>query len=237
MSSSTPSSSASLRIKELSSDDRPREKAMRQGISALSDTELLTIAIGSGKPGLSALDMARGMLKTAGGRLSGIRAQSIHALISNNPGIGPAKAVSIAAAFELGVRARDEMPPEQPKVTGARGAYNYIRRFIEALPTEQFWVITLSRSGHVTGSFRISEGGTSSTIVDVKVLMKNVLDRMAESIILAHNHPSGNLRPSVQDRDVTRRVKGACEIFGVNMLDHIIVGPSSFFSFNDEGIL
>ncbi len=234
---SAPYGAPTIRIKELSADDRPREKALSRGIAALTDTELLTIAIGSGQPGLSALDMARGMLRNVGGRLSGIRAQSIHALIRNNPGIGPAKAVTIAAAFELGVRARDEMPPEQPKVTGPEVVYNYIRRYLETLANEQFWVITLSRSGHITGAFRLSEGGTSSTVVDVKVLMKNVLDRMAENIILAHNHPSGNMTPSTQDCDLTARIKSACDIFGVKLLDHIIVGPASFYSFHSEGRL
>lgn len=228
---------SALRIHDLSDDDRPREKALRHGIAALTDTELLTIAIGSGLPGTSALDLARAMLHNAGGRLSGIRAQSIHSLKKNNPGIGPAKAVSIAAAFELGVRCRDEMPDEMPVIRSSRNIYDFIRRRLESLPNEQFWVITLSRANKVTDTIRISDGGTSSTVVDVKLLMKQVVDRLAEGVILVHNHPSGNLSPSAQDRDLTSRIKGACDIFGIRLLDHIIVTPTGYMSFADEGIL
>jgi len=226
-----------LRIHDLSDDDRPREKALRHGISSLTDTELLTICIGSGLPGLSALDMARGMLNVAGGKLSGIRTQSIHSMIKNNPGVGPAKAVSIAAAFELGVRCRDESRDEKVQVRSSRDIYDYMRYRVEALPNEQFWVITLSRANHITGEFRVSDGGTSSTVVDVKLLMKQVVDRIADGIILVHNHPSGTMKPSAQDRDLTRRIKGACELFGVRLLDHVIIGPDAYFSFQDEGIL
>ncbi|MCM1029038.1 MAG: DNA repair protein RadC [Pseudoflavonifractor sp.] len=237
MTPDTPKSSPSIPIRELNDDDKPREKALQHGISALSDTELLTIAIGSGMPGLSALDMARGMLRVAGGKLSGIRSQSLHAMIRSNPGIGPAKAVSIAAAFELGIRCRDEQPLEQPKVDDSNVAYNYIRRYMEWLANEQFWVMTLSRANRITGCFRVSDGGTAATVVDVKILMKNVVDRLASGIILAHNHPSGNMLPSEQDKSLTRKIKGACELFDIRLLDHIIVGPSSYISFLDKGLI
>lgn len=226
-----------LRIHDLSDDDRPREKALKHGISSLTDTELLTICIGSGLPGLSALDMARSMLKVAGGKLSGIRTQSIHSMIKNNPGVGPAKAVSIAAAFELGVRCRDESRSEKVQVRSSRDVYDYMRYRVEALPNEQFWVVTLSRANHITGELKLSDGGTASTVVDIKLLMKEVVDRLAESIILVHNHPSGSMKASTQDRDLTRRIKGACELFGIKVLDHVIIGPTGYYSFQDEGIL
>lgn len=225
-----------IRITDLKEDDRPREKAMARGISSLSDAELLAIAIGSGLPGRSAISVARSMLSASDGKLSGIRRQSIPALIRNNPGIGPARAVAIAAAFELGVRCRDEKTDtEPPVVQSSKVVYEYMRRELESLPNEEFWYLTLSRSNRITGRYRLSAGGTSMTVVDVKLLMKDVVDRIADCIVLVHNHPSGNMQPSVQDRDLTRRIKGACELFGIRLLDHIIIGPDSYYSFCDNG--
>lgn len=226
-----------LRIQDLTDDDRPREKAMKLGIKALTDTELLTICIGSGMPGLSALDMAKGMLAVAGGKLTGIRSQSIHEMIKKNLGVGPAKAVSIAAAFELGTRCQAETPAVKPRIKCSADIYNYMRHRLEDLSNEQFWVVLLSRSNSVTGEFRVSDGGTTATVVDIKLLMKQVVDRLAESIVLVHNHPSGNMIPSAQDCDLTRRIKGACDLFGIRVLDHVIIGPDSFYSFQDEGKL
>ena len=226
------------RITDLKEDDRPREKAMAHGIASLSDAELLTIAIGSGLPGRSALSVARAMLSAVDGKLSGIRSQSIHALIKNNPGIGPARAVAIAAAFELGMRCRDEQRSDgPPQVTCSRVVYDYIRGKIESLPYEQFWCITLSRSNRITGQFNLSSGGLAATVVDVTLLMKQAVDRLASGIILVQNHPSGNMTASVEDRKITSRIKAACEIFGIRLLDHLIIGPGGFMSFNDEGIL
>lgn len=233
-----PRPKAEFRIQDLSPDDRPREKALAKGIAALSDTELLTIVIGAGLPGKSAIDVARTMLQNAGGKLSGIRIQSIHELIRRNSGIGPARAVSIAAAFELGVRCRDErQTDENPIVKTPDVAYQYIRSRIEASVIEHFYVITLSQSNRITGCFKVSDGGMSSTMVDVKVLIRMVVDRLAAGIILVHNHPSGNTAASPQDQSLTRRIKDACDIFGIKLLDHLIVTPETYTSFRNEGWL
>lgn len=227
-----------LRISDLKEDDRPREKALASGIGALSDAELLAIAIGSGLPGRSAISVARTMLSAAGGKLTELRSQSIHSLIRNNPGIGPARAVAIAAAFELGARCHYEHDSsEPPVVTDARVVYNYIRRELETLPHEEFWCLTLSRANRITSRFRVSSGGLSATVVDVTLLMKAVVDRLAAAIILVHNHPSGNLNPSAEDIRLTQRIKGACDLFGIRLLDHLIVTAAGFFSFTNEGRL
>ncbi len=227
-----------LRISDLKEDDRPREKALARGIKALSDAELLTIVIGSGLPGQSALSLARSMLAEAGGKLSDVRSQSIHAMIRNNPGIGPARAVAIAAAFELGVRSYIESKESEPPVAASsRVIYDHIRHELEDLPNEEFWCLTLSRSNRITGRFRLSSGGLSSTVVDITLLMKGVIDRLACGIIVVHNHPSGNLKPSSQDIDLTKKIKGACDIFGIRLLDHLIITQRGYFSFCDEGRL
>lgn len=226
-----------IRMTDLSEEDRPREKAMTHGIASLSNTELLTIVIGSGLPGTSALSVAQKMLHDVDNKLSGLRSQSIRALIRNHRGIGAARAVSIAAAFELGVRCRDEQPDEKPQIKCSADIYSYIRGRLEEEPREHFVVLTLSRSNRITGCYKVSEGGTTATVVDVKLLMKEALERLAENIVLVHNHPSGNLKPSLQDIDLTRRIKGAAELFGIRVLDHIIIGRSGYYSFSDEGKL
>ena len=226
-----------IRMTDLSEEDRPREKAMTHGIASLSNTELLTIVIGSGLPGTSALSVAQKMLRDVDNKLSGLRSQSIRALIRNHRGIGAARAVSIAAAFELGVRCRDEQPDEKPQIKCSADIYSYIRGRLEEEPREHFVVLTLSRSNRITGCYKVSEGGTTATVVDVKLLMKEALERLAENIVLVHNHPSGNLKPSPQDIDLTRRIKGAAELFGIRLLDHIIIGRSGYYSFSDEGKL
>lgn len=226
-----------IRMTDLSEEDRPREKAMTHGIASLSNTELLTIVIGSGLPGTSALSVAQKMLHDVDNKLSGLRSQSIRALIRNHRGIGAARAVSIAAAFELGVRCRDEQPDEKPQIKCSADIYSYIRGRLEEEPREHFVVLTLSRSNRITGCYKVSEGGTTATVVDVKLLMKEALERLAENIVLVHNHPSGNLKPSPQDIDLTRRIKGAAELFGIRVLDHIIIGRSGYYSFSDEGKL
>lgn len=227
-----------LRITDLKEDDRPREKALARGIKTLSDAELLTIAIGSGLPGRSALSVARAMLTGVGGKLSELRKQSIHSLIRNNPGIGPARAVAIAAAFELGARCNDEKEDSTPpQIRSSRDIYSYIRHELEDLPNEEFWCLTLSRSNRITSRFRLSSGGMAATVVDVTLLMKAVIDRMACGIIIVHNHPSGNLNPSPQDLDLTRRIKGACELFSIRLLDHLIITPTSYTSMADNASL
>ncbi|MDE5626545.1 MAG: hypothetical protein K2I58_01150, partial [Candidatus Amulumruptor sp.] len=154
-----------IRMTDLSEEDRPREKAMTHGIASLSNTELLTIVIGSGLPGTSALSVAQKMLRDVDNKLSGLRSQSIRALIRNHRGIGAARAVSIAAAFELGVRCRDEQPDEKPQIKCSADIYSYIRGRLEEEPREKFVVLTLSRSNRITGCYKVSEGGTTATVV------------------------------------------------------------------------
>ncbi len=196
-------------IQDLAADDRPREKAMRNGIKTLSKAELIAIIFGNGIKGKSVLTMSQELLARNGGSLSTLARKSIKELVKENPGIGPAKAIALAAAIELGMRCRDESPTERPRITGSKSVYSLIRSKLELLNHEEFWVIVLTRSNHVLDMFRLSQGGTAGTVVDSKLLFKRVVEcgDVAASIVLVHNHPSGTLKPSVEDDRLTAKIK------------------------------
>lgn len=227
------------RITDLNNDDKPREKAIKHGIASLSNTELLAIIIGSGMPGQSVLDLSREMLADAGNKLSLLSCQSIEEMSRKNRGVGPAKAVSVAAAFELGRRCVAEMPQQLPQIRTSADINSYLRANtrLDMIENEEFWAVFLSRSNRVKLARRVSMGGTNSTVVDVKIIMKLAVDSLCEGLILAHNHPSGARRPSVNDIELTRNIKSACEIFGIRLLDHLIITKKEFYSFCDEGTL
>lgn len=227
------------RISDLDNDDKPREKAIKHGIASLSNAELLAIIIGSGLPGQSVLDLSREMLADAGNRLSVLSRQTIDEMSRKNRGVGPAKAVGLAAAFELGRRCVAEMPQELPQIRSSADIDRYLRANtrMDMIDNEEFWVVFLSRSNKVKLARRVSMGGTAATVVDVKIIMKWAVDSLCEGMILAHNHPSGTLQPSVQDIELTRKIKSACDIFGIRLLDHLIITKSEFYSFSDRGTL
>lgn len=222
------------RIADLANDDKPREKALKNGIRALSDTELIAILLGGGIPGKSVIDLSKEMYHAYGDSLTTMARQSIRDITRSFNGIGPAKAVTLAAAFELGARRQAEHITKQA-IRGADDAYQAIRDKIENLPVEEFWILILSRSNNIIATEHISIGGTAATLVDVKVIAKRAIEHMASSIILAHNHPSGNLQPSSADDALTEKVRKACSLIDVVVLDHIIVGPNGFYSYADTG--
>lgn len=226
-------------IQDLAADDRPREKAMCNGIKTLSKAELIAIIFGNGIKGKSVLTMSQELLARNDGRLSTLARKSIKELVKENPGIGPAKAIALAAAIELGMRCRDESPTERPRITGSKSVYSLIRNKLELLNHEEFWVIVLTRSNHVLDMFRLSQGGTAGTVVDSKLLFKKVVEcgDVAASIVLAHNHPSGTLKPSVEDDRLTAKIKEGGKLLDLQVLDHIIVTHESYYSYNDEGRL
>ena len=220
------------RIADLSEDDRPREKAIRNDIRTLSNSELLAIILGGGMAGKSVMDLSREMLGKADNSLERLSRMPIAELCRSFKGVGPAKAVSLAAAFELGIRCRDEKTSQNDVVRSSKDAYSYMRRYLERLDREEFWIMTLSRSNRITDAVCISKGGTS---VDIKLLMKTAVDKLASGIIAVHNHPSGNLRPSAEDDRLTDKIKEAAKLLDMRLLDHIIIAGDDYYSYTDNG--
>lgn len=225
-----------LSIKQWASGDQPREKLVLQGARALSDAELLAILIGSGTRDLSAVELARKILALSSNNLSELGRLSINEF-TNLKGVGEAKAVTILAALELG-RRRDGLEPEMKRtITTSRDASNLFIGFLADIPHEEFWIAYLNRSNKLIEKSLLSRGGISGTVIDVKLIMKKSVELLASSIIVCHNHPSGNLKHSNEDLKITRKIMGASEMLDVKLLDHIIVAGNNYFSFADEGLI
>ncbi|MBQ7042670.1 MAG: DNA repair protein RadC [Muribaculaceae bacterium] len=225
------------RISDLDDSDKPREKALAQGIRSLSNAELLAIVFGSGLPGKSVIQLSQEILGSCNNRLSRLSRMSIHEVVNKYNGIGPAKAISLAAAFELGCRCRDEEVTDDPMIRQSSDVYNIMRNRLERLNYEEFWILMLSRSNRVISEERLSQGGTASTVVDIKLLLKSVIDKLASGIILVHNHPSGNCNPSNEDDRLTHRIKEAATLLDIKLFDHIIITPNSYYSYTDNSRL
>lgn len=223
-------------IKSWAVDDRPREKLEDKGRTSLSDAELLAILLGTGTKEISAVDLSKQILRSVKGNLNELGKLSITELIEFK-GIGKAKAISIAAALELGRRRRKQLAIERTKITGSKDVFEYIHPELEDKPYEEFWVIFLNRANSIIDSEIISRGGVSGTVVDPKIVFRAALQRLASSIILCHNHPSGNLKPSDSDRKLTRKVVEAGKLVEINVLDHLIIGDNAFFSFADHRMI
>lgn len=217
-------------------EDRPREKMLLKGREALSDAELLAILLGSGTRGISAVDLAREILKSVHNNLHELGRRSIHDL-KQFKGMGEAKAITIAAALELGRRRQVADLRERPSITCSRDAYHFIAPLIADLPHEEFWLLMLNRRNEVIRHERISSGGMHTTTVDPKILFQKALMAQAAAIIAVHNHPSGSPKPSQQDIELTQRLRAAGKALQLPLLDHIIVGERAYYSFADEGLL
>jgi len=228
-----------VRITDLKADDRPREKAIRLGVKSLSDAELIALELGMGLPGMSALDMSRVMLEQCGNSLVKLASMPVREMMRRFKGVGEAKAVGLAAAFELGLRCRSELERMEPvrSVRASTDAYTFIRGDIEMLPYEEFWVLLLSRANVIMAKRLIGRGGVSATVVDIKLILREAIDHLASGIILVHNHPSGNIAPSGEDDRITRRVVEASALLDIKVLDHIIVSAKGYYSYNDNGRL
>ncbi|NCD70902.1 RadC family protein [Mucilaginibacter agri] len=225
-----------ISIKAWAEEDRPREKLNAQGRRALSDAELIAILIGSGNRDESAVELSKRILHHYDNDLNKLGKVSV-AELSKFKGIGEAKAISIIAALELG-RRRGETEAKVPDIiTGSRSAWQILRRHLVDLNHEEFWILLLGRNNKVIGKELISKGGLSGTVADPKVIFHVALQHQASSIILAHNHPSGNLKPSQQDIDLTKRLYQAGKILEINVFDHLIITDEGFLSFADEGLL
>jgi len=223
-------------IKDWSADDRPREKMLLKGKDALSDAELIAILIGSGNRRESAVELSRRILTSSRNSLSALSRLSIEELSQFN-GIGNAKAIAIVAALELGRRKRLAKAMPEEGVKYSKDVFELMQPRIGDLPHEEFWVIYLNNANKVIHTAQLSKGGITGTLVDVRLLLKEALVNSATAIILSYNHPSGTLRPSTADKEITEKIKNACLSMDIKLLDHIIVTEKSYFSFQDEGII
>ena len=226
-----------LRIADLADADKPREKALELGIRSLTDAELLAILIGMGVPGKSVLELSREILAAASNSLPELASWSIRDLARRFHGLGTAKAVTIAAALELGGRRSDAGQQKETVIRSSADVYGLMRRKIEDCNTEEFWIVALNQRNKVISCERISMGGVASTLVDVKVVARTAIEHLASAIILVHNHPSGNMKPSAQDDSLTRKIKEGVALLDIRVTDHIIIGPTSYYSYADQGRL
>jgi len=225
-----------LSIKNWSEKDQPREKLMTQGRQVLSDAELIAILIGSGNREESAIELCKKILNNSSNNLNELAKLSVNDLMKFK-GIGEAKAISIVAALELGRRRISEAVIDKVKLSSSKEAYEYLRPVLEDLPHEEFWILFLNRANKIIGKQLIGRGGISQTTADVKIVFKKSIDKQASAIILAHNHPSGNIKPSESDIQLTRKIKNGSELLDIQVLDHLIVGDGNYFSFNDSGMM
>lgn len=222
-------------IRSWAEDDRPREKLLLKGKAALSDAELIAILIGSGSADETAVGLSKRILQSLNNQLSDLAKLTVKDLMQFK-GIGEAKAISIIAALELGRRRKDSEPEKRIKITDSQSAFDTIYPHLGDLNHEEFWVIFLNRANQVIGKQNISKGGVSGTVVDPKVVFKMAVQFPASGIILAHNHPSGNLKPSQADHQLTRKLKEAGRALDIPVLDHLIIGDRDYFSFVDEAV-
>ena len=225
-----------ISIKKWASDDRPREKLLKKGVQSLSDTELLAIIIGSGTREISAVELARQILSQADNNLTLLGKKSVADLMRLK-GIGEAKAVGLVAAFELGRRRNQSEWVEKDQLNSSREVFNYIQPLISDLDHEEFWVVYLNRSNRIIDAQNLSKGGIAGTVIDIRLILRKALEVLASGIIIGHNHPSGNKRPSESDKQITGKLKTASGQMDIKLLDHIIVADNSYFSFADEGLL
>lgn len=226
----------SFSIKNWSQDDRPREKLLNKGKSALSDAELVAILIGSGNREESAVSLCKRILASVDNNLSELGKLSIKQLMGFK-GIGEAKAISIAAALELGRRRRGEEALKKKKISSSASVFELMQPIIGELQHEEFWIIYLNNSNKVLQKNQLSKGGITGTLVDVRLVLKNALEIGATGIILVHNHPSGTLKPSMADQQLTQKLQTASESLDIKVLDHLIVTEKAYFSFADENLL
>ena len=215
-------------------DDRPREKAKRSGFAALSIAELFAIIVGSGSPGESVVDLCQRILNDNGGKLYNIARRGYKELMRNYKGIGEVKALELEAALELARRYQIEKVEQRPQIASSDDAYRYLRMRMKDNTNEQLWVVFLNRSKHVLGLKCMSQGGTSATVGDVKMILKAAIEELADTIIIAHNHPSDNPTPSPQDDALTRKVAAGCQAVGIPLVDHIIVCQDRYYSYCDK---
>ncbi len=223
-------------IKDWAEDDRPREKLANKGVRALSDAELIAILLRTGSRNETAVQLAQRILNENGQDLNRLARLSVNEL-KKYKGVGVTKAVTVNAALELGRRRRETEAVKRIKIASSKEAFHVILPVLLDLPHEEFWLLSLNRVNTLIKCELISKGGVSGTVVDSKVIFKIALENQASNIIVAHNHPSGNLKPSREDIALTEKLKSAARLLDIVFIDHLIVGETNYFSFADEGML
>ncbi|PPK94350.1 DNA repair protein RadC [Nonlabens xylanidelens] len=227
---------AHFSIKDWSLNDRPREKLLHKGSSSLSEAELIAILIGSGTRKMSAVELSRIIVNDAQNSLDILGKKSLKELMKYK-GIGEAKAITIAAAMELGKRRAMEMPITLPKIKSSNDAFKILQPILGELPHEEFWILLLDNSHKVLEKKNISIGGITGTLVDTRLVFKKAIESGAVAMVLSHNHPSGNLKPSHQDKALTMKLVEAGKLLDIKVLDHLIITQQGFYSFADEGLM
>jgi DNA repair protein RadC len=225
-----------LVIKEWAVEDRPREKLSKHGPRTLSDAELIAILIGSGNKEESAVELSRRILASVDNDLNELGRKSIENLILFK-GIGEAKAISIVAALELGKRRKESDIKIKSKITSSKDVADYFQPLLGDLNHEEFWILMLDHANKIKESVKVSEGGITGTVIDVRKIMRLAIEKKSTSIVLCHNHPSGNLQASDADLKITRKIKEAGKLIDIPVLDHVIIAHNKYYSFADEGIL
>ena len=225
-----------LTIKSWAEDDRPREKMLSKGRSALSDSELLAILIATGSSKKSALDLAKECLTLAGNDLAKLSRLTVSELCKIN-GIGPAKAVTLVASLELGRRRKDKAIDKKLRIVSSQIVYDHMRQYLQDLSHEEFYAILLNRANEEIRTVQISSGGLSGTVADGKMIFKAAIENSAHGLILVHNHPSGQLFPSDSDKSLTQKMVQFGSFIDLPILDHLIFADNGYFSFADQGIL
>lgn len=226
-----------MTITDWALEDRPREKMLLKGIRSLSNAELIAILIGSGNKKETAVELSQRILNSVGNSLNRLGKVSVRDLMGQFDGIGEAKAISIIAALELGRRRKSEDVSIRRKITCSRDVYDLMYASMIDLPQEEFWIVLLNVSNTVLDTIRVSQGGTASTLVDIKLVLKPAVLQQASSIMLCHNHPSNNVTPSQADCELTAKIVSAASLLDIRVLDHLIICESGYYSFADEGRL
>lgn len=223
-----------MKIKELYKDERPRERLLKNGAESLSNVELLAILLRTGTRKMNVIDLGRTLLDISGGKVGGIAAVSIDKL-HHMEGIGPAKAATLAAAFELGKRCAEENTQGSRKnISSPMSVYRMMIPHMKTLDHEECWVLFLNRANHLIGKEMMSSGGLESTLIDCKTIIRKALEKKASGIILVHNHPSGNSLPGTADINQTRLLKKGLDTCDISLLDHVVIADNSYYSFADE---
>jgi DNA repair protein RadC len=225
-----------MSIKFLAEDDRPREKFLQKGKDSLSDSELLAIVMGSGSKDETALELARKIFSSVNNNWHELSLLSTKDLMKFK-GIGEVKALSIATSLEIGRRRSRQEISDKPVISNSSDAYVIFKNQLSDLRTEEFWALFLNQSNKVVHISQLTQGGISQSIVDVRILFKTALDNFSTGIIIAHNHPSGSLKPSREDLNITQKVKEAGKFLNIQLLDHLIITQNAYFSFSDEGLV
>lgn len=223
-----------LVIKDWAEEDRPREKLLSKGVNALSDSELVAILIGSGNQDETAVELSQRILASVDNNINQLGKTTVPELVSGFKGIGEAKAVSIVAAMELGRRRKAADMMQRQSIMSSKDVYEYFYPIMIDLPYEEFWMVMVNRSNKIIDKVKLGQGGVGETFVDLKILLKHAVLSLCSGVLLAHNHPSGNRRPSEADDSVTKKIKEALGILDIALLDHVIVCDGGYYSYADH---